>query len=171
MTESEDALWRVLLTVTTQLPAALDTEFGREHSLTHFEYRVLSALAAAPNRTLRLKSLAQQTDASLSRLSHVVRRLIDRGLLTRVGGQSKADAVLTDAGLAAAEEAAPTARALARGLVLDALSPSAADQLLALLEPVVRQLTASRNAPPPRKTRTHTHAGIRPAANLKLETL
>jgi DNA-binding MarR family transcriptional regulator len=140
---TEHALWRALLTVTTQLPAALDSELQREHGITHFEYRMLSALAAAPDHTLRLKVLAQQTDASLSRLSHVVRKSHDRAWLTRIGGQSRVHAVLTEAGLAVVEQAAPTAQTLAHELVLDALTPTEADQLLALLQTVTVQLSSA----------------------------
>ena len=40
-------------------------------------------LSEAPERTLRMSSLAQRTNATLPRLSHVVRRLEDRGLVER----------------------------------------------------------------------------------------
>ncbi|AHH20776.1 putative transcriptional regulator, MarR family [Nocardia nova SH22a] len=141
--EIEQALWQTVLTFTTRLPAVLDSELGREHSITHFEYRVLSVLAAAPDRRLRLKVLAQQTDASLSRLSHVIRKLGNRGWLTRIGRQRDVDAALTDTGLAVVEKAAPTAHSLARHLVLDALTPDEAVQLLALL----KTATASTASP------------------------
>ena len=51
--------------------------------LTHFEYFVLAMLSEAPERTLRMTALAQRTNATLPRLSHVVRRLEDRGLVRR----------------------------------------------------------------------------------------
>ena len=40
-------------------------------------------LSEAPERTLRMTALAQRTNATLPRLSHVVRRLEDRGLVER----------------------------------------------------------------------------------------
>ena len=51
--------------------------------LTHFEYFVLAMLSDAPEHTLRMTSLAAQTNATLPRLSHVVRRLEGRGLVER----------------------------------------------------------------------------------------
>lgn len=145
MNHTETALWRKLMTLVVRLPAALDTELGREHSMTHYEYRVLAALAAAPDRTLQLKTLAQQTDSSLSRLSHVVKKLADQELLTRVGvpgARNRVDAVLTDDGLATVEAVTPTVEAMALSLVFDALEPSETDLLLVLLEAVTAQLTA-----------------------------
>jgi DNA-binding MarR family transcriptional regulator len=40
-------------------------------------------LSEAPERTLRMTALAQRTNATLPRLSHVVRRLEERGLVER----------------------------------------------------------------------------------------
>lgn len=48
---------------------------GELHGLTHFEYFVFAMLSEAPERTLRMTALGQRTDATLARLSHVVRRL------------------------------------------------------------------------------------------------
>jgi DNA-binding MarR family transcriptional regulator len=145
MSPIEKVLWRRLTTLSVRLPAALDTGLGREHSMTHFEYRVLAALAEAPDRTLQLKVLARHTDSSLSRLSHVVKKLADQKLLTRVGvpgGRRHVDAVLTDGGLAVVEAVTPTVEAIALSLVFDALEPHEADQLFVLLGAVTDQLTA-----------------------------
>ena len=44
------------------------------------EYQVLAMLSNRPERTMRMSSLAEVTNASLSRLSHLVKRLEGRGL-------------------------------------------------------------------------------------------
>ena len=82
--EDERAAWLRLVAVVELLPGVLDTQLRRDAGLTHFEYFVLAMLSEAPERTLRMTSLAQRTNATLPRLSHVVRRLEDRGLVRAV---------------------------------------------------------------------------------------
>src|SRR5690349_21438260 len=80
---AEREAWLRLIAVVELLPGALDAQLRRDAGLTHFEYYVLAMLSEAPERTLRMTSLAQRTNATLPRLSHVVRRLEDRGLVER----------------------------------------------------------------------------------------
>jgi len=47
------------------------------------EYQVLAMLSESPERTMRVSSLAEVTNASLSRLSHLVKRLEGRDLVRR----------------------------------------------------------------------------------------
>lgn len=75
LTASQQRAWRKLVALITRLPAALDTQLQRDSALTHFDYSVLAELSEAPERRLRLSELAQLSNASLSRLSHVVTKL------------------------------------------------------------------------------------------------
>src|SRR3954471_2904480 len=75
--------WVKLVAVVELLPGVLDSQLRRDAGLTHFEYLVLAMLSEATDRTLRMTSLAQQTNATLPRLSHAVRRLEDRDLVER----------------------------------------------------------------------------------------
>ena len=77
------AAWVRLVAVVELLPGVLDSQLRRDADLTHFEYFVLAMLSEAPERTLRMTALAAQTNATLPRLSHVVHRLEDRGLVER----------------------------------------------------------------------------------------
>ena len=63
------------------LPGALDTQLRRDSGLSHFDYFTLAMLSEAPERTLRISALAQRTNATLPRLSHVISRLEGRGLV------------------------------------------------------------------------------------------
>src|SRR5690349_18794233 len=81
--DAQLAAWVKLVAVVELLPGVLDTQLRRDAGLTHFEYFVLAMLSEAPERTLRMTSLAQRTNATLPRLSHVVRRLEERGLVER----------------------------------------------------------------------------------------
>lgn len=137
--------WVKLIAVVELLPGVLDSQLRRDAGLTHFEYFVLAMLSEADDHTLRMTALAQRTNATLPRLSHVVSRLEDRGLVERFpcpeDGRAT-NARLTGVGLAEVVSAAPGHVANVRRHVIDALSPAQlrqlgeiADALLTTLEP------------------------------------
>lgn len=135
MTTAEEAAWVRLIAVTELLPGALDAQLLRDARLTHFEYRVLMVLADSPNLTSRMTRLASQTNATLPRLSHVVRRLEERSLVERFPcpeDRRATNARLTDAGLTLFAEAGPGHIEAVRALVIDALSPEQLEQLYAI---------------------------------------
>jgi DNA-binding MarR family transcriptional regulator len=143
--DDERQAWLRLIAVAELLPAALDAQLRRDSGLTHFEYFVLAMLSEAPERTLRMTSLAQRTNATLPRLSHVVRRLEERGLVERFpcpeDGRAT-NARLTDGGWETVVAAAPGHVHRVRELAIDPLSPSQlaqlrriGDALLAVLDP------------------------------------
>jgi DNA-binding MarR family transcriptional regulator len=75
---------------------------------------------------MRMSSLAEVTNASLSRLSRVVTRLESRGLVRREPEPTDGrftNAILTEDGFQILAEAAPGHLALVRSLVIDVLSP------------------------------------------------
>src|SRR3954466_11380219 len=126
LSEEERVAWVRLAAVLELLPGVLDTQLRRDADLTHFEYFMLAMLSEAPDRTLRMTALAQRTNATLPRLSHVVRRLEDRGLVTRFpcpGDGRATNAQLTDAGWDAVVDAAPGHVTTVRHHVVDALTP------------------------------------------------
>ena len=89
-------------------------------------------LSETSDRTLRMTTLAQRTNANLPRLSHVVRRLENRGLVERFPCPEDGrvtNARLTAAGWEAIVAAAPGHVDTVRRLVLDALTPTQVAQL------------------------------------------
>lgn len=130
--EKQRDAWVKLIAVVELLPGVLDSQLRRDAGLTHFEYFVLAMLSEAPDRTLRMTSLAQRTNATLPRLSHVVRRLEERDLVHRFpcpeDGRAT-NAQLTDAGWAELVAAAPGHVANVRRHVIDALTPEQLGQL------------------------------------------
>lgn len=125
LTREEMSAWLTLTELLTKLPGELDTQLTRDADLTFFEYMVLGMLAEADG-TLRMSTLAELTNGTLSRLSHVARRLEKQGLLVRKPDPDDGRgtlAVLTDAGRARVEKAAPGHVLHARQLVVDAASP------------------------------------------------
>jgi DNA-binding MarR family transcriptional regulator len=131
LSEDERAAWLRLVAVMQLLPGVLDSQL-RADGLTHFEYFVLAMLSEAPERTLRMTSLAQRTNATLPRLSHVVNRLEARGLVERFpcpeDGRAT-NARLTRPGWDVVVAAAPGHVATVRHSVVDALTPTQLEQL------------------------------------------
>ena len=79
----ERRAWLAQLSINTLLPAALDTQLHAAGKLSLFDYNVLAMLSEAEGRFLPMSELAARTSASLSRLSHVVTKLQNRGWLER----------------------------------------------------------------------------------------
>lgn len=132
LNDDERQTWLDLVALTELLPGALDAQLRREAGLTFFEYLVLAMLSETSDRTLRMTSLAQRTNATLTRLSHVTRRLEERGLVERLPSpddRRATNARLTDAGWDALVDAAPGHVETVRRLVFDPLSPSQVKQL------------------------------------------
>ncbi|WP_125615690.1 MarR family winged helix-turn-helix transcriptional regulator [Specibacter cremeus] len=124
LSADERAAWLALLSTTTLLPGALDAPLQKAAKLSLFDYNVLAMLSEAGNRTLPMSELAARTSASLSRLSHVAKKLEARGLVSRDTHASDARvtaASVTDAGMALIEELAPLHVASVRSLVFDQL--------------------------------------------------
>jgi DNA-binding MarR family transcriptional regulator len=135
--------WVRLAAVLELLPGALDSQLRRDAGLTHFEYYVLAMLSEAPDHTLRMTSLALQTNATLPRLSHVVRRLEDRGLVERFPCPEDARATnarLTPDGWDKVRETAPGHVATVRQHVIDALTPEQVTQLTAIADSILSTL-------------------------------
>ncbi|MFG3043468.1 MarR family winged helix-turn-helix transcriptional regulator [Streptomyces sp. NPDC048241] len=135
--------WVRLVAVLELLPGVLDAQLRRDADLTHFDYHVLVVLSQAREGQLRMTALADRTHATLPRLSHVVRRLEDRGLVARSpcpDDKRATDARLTEAGREKLAAAAPGHVATARHNVIDALTPEQLDQLATIADAVLERL-------------------------------
>jgi len=100
-------------------------------------------LSEAPERTLRMTALAERTNGTLPRLSHVVKRLEDRGLVERFPcpeDRRATNARLTEAGWDTVVAAAPGHLAAVREYVVDALTAQQLTQLTAILDAVLERI-------------------------------
>ncbi|MDP9443654.1 MAG: MarR family transcriptional regulator [Actinomycetota bacterium] len=143
LSEEELEAWMRLAAVLELLPGVLDSQLRRDADLTHFEYYVLAMLSETPGRTLRMTALAARTNATLPRLSHVVRRLADRGLVERFPCPEDGRATnvrLTATGWAKVRESAPGHVANVRQHVIDALTPEQVGQLAAIAQALLTRL-------------------------------
>jgi DNA-binding MarR family transcriptional regulator len=126
LTAGELQSWLSFVRVLIWLPWSIDQQLQRDSNLAMVEYQVLAMLSESPERMKRMSSLADVTNASLSRLSRVVSRLEKRGLVRREPDQIDGrftNAILTDAGFQTLADAAPGHVVHVRDLVIDVLSP------------------------------------------------
>ena len=140
LTEEEQRAWRGLLRMTTQLNARMNRQLLQEYGISLTDYEVLVALSEAPAGRLRVFEVADTLSWEQSRVSHQLARMQRRGLITREDCASDARgafAVLTEAGRAAIEQAAPAHVETVRQLVFDGLTQ---DQLTTLTEVTSRVL-------------------------------
>ena len=134
--------WKRLVALVERIPSVLDAQLRRDSGLTHFEYLVLAMLSEVPDRTLRMTALAQRTNASLTRLSHVVRRLEERGLVLRSACPEDGRATnarLTAAGCRVLVDAAPGHVTTVRESIFDALTPAQVAQLSEIADAILHR--------------------------------
>ena len=144
LAEAELGSWLSVVRLITWLPWSIDQQLRRDSDLAIVEYQVLAMLSGSPERTMRMSSLAEVTNASLSRLSHLVKRLEARGLVRREPDPADGrftNAILTDLGFQTLAAAAPGHVAHVRSLVIDVLSPEqlrrlglAADRIMSRID-------------------------------------
>lgn len=130
--DEELRAWVRLRAVLELLPAALDAQLRRDSGLTEFEYHVLAMLSEAHGRMLRMSALAARSNSTLPRLSHVVRKLTERGLVRRAQDPEDGRSVqvhLTDQGYDVLVAAAPGHVEAVRSVVLDPLDREQVRQL------------------------------------------
>ena len=144
LTAAEVDSWLSVVRLMTWLPWSIDQQLRRDSNLGMVEYQVMARLSQSPERTLRMSSLADLANASLSRLSHLVKRLEERGLVRREPDPADGrftHAILTEEGFQTLTEAAPGHVAHVRSLVVDVLSPEqlrrvgrAADRIMSRID-------------------------------------
>ncbi len=137
------ASWLSVVRLITRLPWAIDSQLQREADLSMTEYMTMAMLADAPRWTLRMSDLAEHASSSLSRLSHLVKRLEGRGYVRREADPSDGrftNAILLPAGMSKLESAAPAHVAYVRQLVIDNLSPERLRRLGQDADRIVRRI-------------------------------
>jgi DNA-binding MarR family transcriptional regulator len=118
--------WLTVVRLFTWLPWSIDQQLQRDAGLRMVEYQVLAMLSERPQRTMRMSALADVTNASLSRLSHLIDRMEAKGWVRRQPDPSDGrftNAILTEEGHKVLAAAAPGHVQHVRSLVIDVLTP------------------------------------------------
>jgi DNA-binding MarR family transcriptional regulator len=126
LTAEEMRAWLAYRRLRLVLSAEVNRELAQDSGLSEADYDVLSSLSDDVAGVRRLGELADRMLWSRSRLSHHITRMQDRGLVRReeVDGDARGShIVLTPAGRAALNAAAPKHVASVRRLFIDRLTP------------------------------------------------
>jgi DNA-binding MarR family transcriptional regulator len=143
LTEEEQRAWRGLLRMTSQLNARMNRQLQDGYGVSLVDYEVLVVLSEAPAGRLRVFEISDALAWEQSRVSHQLARMQRRGLVAREECQTDARgafAVLTEAGRAAIERAAPAHVEIVRQLVFDGLSRDQVAALTAITSDVLERL-------------------------------
>jgi DNA-binding MarR family transcriptional regulator len=138
--EGEKRTWLALLAMINMLDDELDRQLQRDSAMPHAYYMVLAALSESPNRKMRMSDLASSNNASQSRLTHAVNRLVIAGWVRRekcTSDRRVVYAVLTDEGYEVLKEAAPGHVEAVRATLFDRLTPEQVRQLREISETVI----------------------------------
>jgi DNA-binding MarR family transcriptional regulator len=145
LTDKQQHVWRDWLEMNVQLNAALQSQMQEESSLSMQDFEVLVNLTDVPDGMLRMSELANGLRWERSRLSHHIKRMESRGLVTRQGCAEDgrgAFVVITSDGRVAIERAAPGHARLVKALVFDSLSEEELDAFAALTSKVLDRLAS-----------------------------
>jgi DNA-binding MarR family transcriptional regulator len=142
LTEREMLVWRRWLRLQTELPAALGRDLARDSELSLQDFETLVVLSEAPGERLRISALADQMHWERSRLSHHLRRMSARGLVSKEDCEEDGRGsfvALTGQGRAALDAAAPGHVRSVRGIFLEGMSDEELTLLGGFLERVLQR--------------------------------
>ncbi|WP_431710103.1 MarR family winged helix-turn-helix transcriptional regulator [Glutamicibacter uratoxydans] len=149
--DQEQQLWRTLREFLWQFPSAMDRQLSRDSAMQSGEYSVLAALSEAGG-PLRPATLAGELVWDRSRLSHLLRRMENKGLVLRCTDTEDGRGQLvslTDEGWQAIRSAAPAHVTFIRQSIFDHLDDTEREMLERVLHRVlgsVRDASAATNA-------------------------
>lgn len=132
LTEDELQSWFPLAGVMLRLGPALDSQLTRDHDITFFDYLCLAMLSEDEDWTKSMSTLAARTNATLSRLSHVISKLERRGWVRRSRSELSRRVTLvtmTAPGYEVLKEAAPGHVETVRQLVYEGMTPEDVEDL------------------------------------------
>ena len=143
LTEEQQQFWRGYLTMVSRLQTAMHRQLQRDCELSLADYDVLVALSELGPQ--RMNELGVVLGWEQSRVSHQVRRMRGRGLVTRIGSDDDrrgATVELSADGRAALEAAAPGHVDLVRSVVFDGLTAAQLRVFGSVIETVLERLTS-----------------------------
>ena len=151
LSPAEFAAWRGLLRLHASLTRELEQRLADDGHLSLGDYSILITLAGVPGRRLPMSELARRRLLHPSRITRVVDRLEDEGLLAREvdpeDGRS-VQAVLTPKGLGRLRAAQPAHHEAVREMYLSRLTEKDQRTLAKLLEKALPGVVTAEVWPP-----------------------
>ncbi len=158
LTDTQQQVWRAYLTMRRDLDRAVEGQLN-EVGLSAADFALLVPLSEAPRHRLRAGYLSRHVGWDRSRLSHHIRRMERRGLLTRHSCDVDARGTyieLTASGVTAVRTAAPGHAHTVRSCLFDQLS----EQELRTLYVISERISSRLTEPPCSRPALSTKVGI-----------
>lgn len=143
--EREAKAWRGFLVMRRAIEQGIDRQLEQESNLSAADYALLVPLSESSEGGIRARDLGRVVDWERSRVSHQLRRMESRGLIVRTECPTDARGtmiVLTAAGRAAIEAAAPAHVDWVREHFIDVLTPEELEMLATVSEKILGTMTA-----------------------------
>ena len=140
--EAQHQAWRAFLVLVNRGLPEIERTL-KQHDLFIVHYTILVVLSAAPDDTMRLSDLADAANLSQSRLTHRLRTLIDRDIVTieaDAEDRRGKHATLTTTGRRLLESVAPLHAEDVQQLIFDHLDPAETECLANALSKVAGKL-------------------------------
>ena len=144
------AAWELYFTTTARLTERIEAALKCQSGLSMPEYSVLLMTDRAGEAGIRPSVLAHKVVFSRSRLTHTMKRLESRNLISRrpCQGDGRGGLVfLTDAGKRLFDEAAIVQRDVSRRLFLNEITPEEIDMLTGLFSRVSERINNDTPCP------------------------
>src|ERR1700727_696458 len=144
--------WLAYIRVQLRLAYEMNRQLLADSGMSLPDYDVLTALSMADGERMQITVLAAQIGWERSRVSHHVRRMSSRGLVTcdpSAADRRITEVTLTDQGRQALERAAPGHVDLVRRLFFGGLPAGLAGSLSEALESVYTHIIKQGTLPPP----------------------
>ncbi|MET9226237.1 MarR family winged helix-turn-helix transcriptional regulator [Lentzea sp. NPDC003310] len=144
--------WLAFMRVQLRLAYEMNRQLQADSGLSLSDYDVLNALSQAPAGCLQVTSLAATIGWERSRLSHHVKRMSRRGLVTcdlAPSDRRVTEVTLTVEGRHTLAAAAPGHVALVRRLFFDGLPEESLPQISGALEAIYENILANGTLPRP----------------------
>ncbi|MGW0828133.1 MarR family winged helix-turn-helix transcriptional regulator [Streptomyces sp. NPDC002845] len=143
LTPEAQHAWRSFLRLQKRLEARLSRSMQAESDMSIADFVVLVNLTDVPDGRRRILDLARALEWEKSRMSHHIARMAKRGMVVRdecVEDGCGAFAVITEAGRAAIEAAAPRHVEAVRAVFIDHITQAELRTLAQISERVVGRL-------------------------------
>src|SRR3954447_24788129 len=148
LSDPQTAAWASYQRMRTRLTGRLNRELARTTGLSEADFEILMALTEGQDESVRALALRCGLEWEKSRLSHQLRRMEERGLVTReeCAEDNRGSVVrVTGAGRKLAAEARYHYEQAVRRYVTDVLTTDQLEALGAIAESVLAQLDEAHN--------------------------
>jgi DNA-binding MarR family transcriptional regulator len=147
--EREKRMWHAFHDMRRRLDTSLDQQLARDAALSAADYQLLVPLFEASDQRLRPRDLGRVVGWDRSRLSHQMRRMEQRGLVSREECCTDARGTvihLTEEGRRAIQAATPGHVETVRRCFIDLLSSDEVDALTSIAQRVLERIARDAGA-------------------------